>query len=325
MSDPRPFRFAVQAFNAESAREWTERARQTEDLGYSALHVADHYFGPGPLEASTHHPVQTIAATPAMAHAAAVTSELRIGCRVWCVDYHVPAVLAKEAATLDLLSDGRLELGLGAGWVRDEYDAMGVPFDRAGVRIDRLEEVIALMKAHLGPDQIDLHGTHVNVHSYSGVPKPVQRPRPPIMIGGGAQRVLTLAGREADIVSLNFNNSAGVIGAQGVGSSTAELTEQKIGWIRDGAGARFDEIELEIAAYFTVVTDNGAAAAAGLAGAFGLSVEQMRDHPNALIGSVDEIVETLQARRERYGISYVTVSGVNAEAFAPVVARLSGH
>lgn len=325
MPAPRPFRFAVQSFLADSAKEWTERARQTEDLGYSALHLADHYFGPGPLEESTHHPVQTIAATPAIAHAAAVTTTLRVGCRVYCVDYHVPAVLAKEAATLDLLSDGRLELGLGAGWVRDEYDAMGVDFDPAGQRIERLDEVITLMKAHFAEGQIDQRGKHVNVHSYSGVPKPVQQPHPPIMVGGGARRVLTLAGRQADIVSLNFDNSAGVIGPQGVGSSTAELTDEKIRWIREGAGDRFDEIELEIAAYFTVITGNGEAAAAGLAGAFGLTVEQMRDHPNALIGSVDEICDRLLARRERYGISYITVSGPNAEAFAPVVARLSGH
>lgn len=323
-TSPHPFRFGVQAFSAGSAKEWTELARRVEALGYSTLHLADHYFGNGPVEATTHHPVQMLAATPAMAHAAAVTSTLRIGCRVFCVDYHVPAVLAKEAATLDVLSDGRLELGLGAGWIRDEYDAMGVPFDRAGVRIDRLEEFIGLVKAHFGPDQIDARGTHIQVYNYSGQPKPVQQPRPPIMIGGGAQRVLTLAGREADIVSLNFNNSSGMIGPDGVGSSTAAETDRKIGWIRDGAGDRFNEIEIEIGGYFTTVTDNGEAVASAMAAAFGLSVEEMRAHPNALIGSVDEICEQLQARRERYGISYVTVNGASADDFAPVVARLTG-
>jgi probable F420-dependent oxidoreductase len=324
MSAPHPFRFAVQAYQASSAREWTELARATEAQGYSALHLADHYFGPGPLEASTSHPVQTIAAMPAIAHAAAVTSTLLVGCRVFCVDYHVPAVLAKEAATLDLLSDGRLELGLGAGWIRDEYDALGVQFDRPGVRIDRLEEVVALVKAHFGPDQIDIDGRYVRVHSYSGVPKPVQHPRPPIIIGGGAKRVLTLAGREADIVSLNFDNSSGVIGAAGVGSSTAESTDQKIGWIRDGAGDRFDEIEIEIAGCFAEVTDNAGPAVARYADLFGLTASQILDHPNVLIGSVDAICDTLRARRERYGISYITVSAPVAEAFAPVVARLAG-
>ncbi len=223
-----------------------------------------------------------------------------------------------------MLSEGRLELGLGAGWIRDEYDAMGVQFDRAGVRIDRLEEFIALVKAHFGPDQIDVRGTHIKTYNYSGQPKPVQQPRPPIMIGGGAQRVLTLAGREADIVSLNFNNSSGMIGPDGVGSSTASETDRKIGWIRDGAGDRFDDIEIEIGAYFTAVTDNAAAAIGAMAGAFNLSEEEMRDHPNAFIGSVDEICDQLVARRERYGISYITVNNLNAEAFAPVVTRLAG-
>ena len=128
----RPFRFAVQQFSAGTGKEWTEVARRAEGDGYSALHLADHYFGNGPLEASTHHPVQGLAAIPAIAHAAAVTSTMKVGCRVFCIDYHYPAVLAKEAATIDLLSDGRLELGLGAGWIRDEYDAMGIPFDRGG-------------------------------------------------------------------------------------------------------------------------------------------------------------------------------------------------
>jgi probable F420-dependent oxidoreductase len=320
----RPFRFGVQQFTAGSAAEWTEFARRTESQGYSALHLADHYFGPGPIEQSTHHAVQGIAAVPAMAHAAAVTSTLRIGCRVFCVDYHVPAVLAKEAATLDLLSDGRLELGLGAGWIRDEYAGMGVPFDSAGTRIERLAEVIALMKAHFSGEQIAIDGTHVHVRDYAGAPRPVQQPGPPIMIGGGSPKVLRLAGREADIVSLNFDNSSGMIGQAGVQSSTAELTEQKIGWIREGAGDRFDDIELEIAGYFTVVTDDAETAAAGMAKAFGLTTEAMLDHPNALIGSVNAICDRLQERRERYGISYVTVAGRNATAFAPVVERLTG-
>ena len=325
MTPPRPFRFSAQVFSASSAAEWRETARQAESLGYSALHLADHYFGPGPLEAVTHHPVQVLAAVPAMAMAAEATDAIRIGCRVFCVDYHVPAVLAKEAATLDLLSEGRLELGLGAGWVEAEYDAMGIPFDPPGVRIDRLAEVIALVKAHFGGEQIELDGTHVHVHGYQGVPEPVQRPHPPVMVGGGAERVLRLAGREADIVSLNFNNRSGVIGGEGVRSATATETDRKVQWVRDGAGDRFDDIEIETAAYFTVVTDDGRAAAAGLGAMFGLEAEDMRSHPNALVGSVDEICEQLEARRERHGISYVAVSQRSMVDFAPVVARMQGR
>lgn len=316
----RPFRFGVQAATASSAAEWTMIARRAEELGYSAIHLSDHYLGPGAA-----HGAQGLAAIPAMAAAAAVTETIRVGCRMFCIDFHVPAVLAKEVATIELLSDGRLELGLGAGWVGDEYAAMGIPFDRAGVRIDRLEEVVALMKAYFAGDDLDIDGAHVQVHGYRGAPEPVQRPRPPIMIGGGAKRILTVAGREADIVSLNFNNRAGFVGPDGVQSSTAERTEEKIGWIRDGAGDRFDEIELEIAGYFTSVTDDPDAEAASLGARFGLGPTEMRQHPNALIGSVEEICEELQLRRERFGISYITVADRHRETFAPVVERLAGQ
>lgn len=159
--------------------------------------------------------MQGLAAIPALAAAAAVTDTLRIGSRVQCVDYHVPAVLAKSAATLDLLSDGRFELGLGAGWLQAEYRAIGVPFDAPSTRIDRLAEVVSLVKVHFSGEPIDVSGRHVSVSGYTGVPAPVSKPHPPIMIGGGSRKVLTLAGREADIVSLNFNNRAGVIGPDG--------------------------------------------------------------------------------------------------------------
>lgn len=325
MSGARPFRFSAQAFSATSAKEWRETALRAEALGYSALHLADHYFGPGPVEASTHHPVQGLAAVPAMAMAAEATDGIRIGCRVFCVDYHLPAVLAKEAATLDLLSEGRLELGLGAGWVADEYEAMGIPFDPPGTRVDRLGEVIALVKAHCSGAPIEIDGAHVAVHGYSGVPEPVQRPHPPIMVGGGARRVLGLAGREADIVSLNFDNRSGVIGGEGVRSSTAVEMDRKLEWVRDGAGERFGDLEIETAAYFTVLTDDGAGAAAGLGSMFGLEPEEMRSHPNALLGSVDEICEELERRRERHGISYVAIPQRQMDAFAPVVARMHGR
>jgi probable F420-dependent oxidoreductase len=325
LSAHKPFRFAVQAYQASSAREWRETVKQAESLGYSAIHLADHYFGPGPLEAETHHPVQNLAAVPAMAMAAEATDHIRVGCRVFCVDYHVPAVLAKEVATLDFLSEGRLELGLGAGWIQAEYRAMGVPWDSAGVRIERLGEVVALIKAHFGHEQIDIDGRYVKVSGYQGVPEVVQRPHPPIMIGGGAQKILGLAGREADIVSLNFNNQSGQIGAAGVQSSTAEQTDRKIGWIRDGAGDRFDDIEIEIAAYFTVVTDQAQSQAEAFGTMFGLDPSDIREHPHVLLGSTAEIAEEIQRRRERFGISYVTVSHRSMESFAPVVEHLAGR
>jgi probable F420-dependent oxidoreductase len=321
---PRPFRFAVQSFSASSAKEWRERARKAEALGYSALHLADHILGPGPAIASTNHPVQELAAVPAMMMAAEATTRLRVGCRVFCIDYRQPAMLAKEAATIDLLSDGRLELGLGAGWLKAEYEATGIRFDPASVRIARLAETVGAIKAHCGGTEISLDGKDVHLHGFAGAPRPVQRPHPPIMIGGGGRRVLSLAGREAQIVSFNFNNRSGVIGPDGVRSSTADETAQKVAWVRDAAGARFDTLELEIGAYFTFVTEQPKGIVDGMAGAFGLTPDEMMHHPHALFGAPDAICAELERRRAAYGISYVTVPDTALDAFAPVVARLSG-
>ena len=201
--DRPPFRFAVQATNATGGREWRDTVRKVEDLGYSTLFLADHYLGPGPAQRAARIPRQDLAPIAAMAAAAAWSETLRIGCRVFCIDYHVPAVLAKEAATLDLLSDGRLEIGIGAGWSEVEYTAMGLDFDRPGRRIAKLAEVVSLIKAHWQGEELDYSGDFVQVRGYAGRPRPVQRPHPPIMIGGGGQRVLSLAGREADIVSMS--------------------------------------------------------------------------------------------------------------------------
>jgi alkanesulfonate monooxygenase SsuD/methylene tetrahydromethanopterin reductase-like flavin-dependent oxidoreductase (luciferase family) len=173
-----------------------------------------------------------------------------------------------------------------------------------------------------------MHGTHVNVTDLKAQPAVVQQPHPPLIIGGGSPRVLRLAGAQADIVSFNFDNRAGVVGPAGVASSGADAMDNKVRWVREGAGARFDDIELEVGAYFTVVTpDEAAAEATGakMGEMFGLSGQDMIDHPNTLIGTVDAICDRLQHRRDRYGFSYVTVSDRNMEAFAPVVERLNGH
>jgi probable F420-dependent oxidoreductase len=320
----RPFRFALQSYAATSPADWRDQARKAEQLGFSAFHVADHVIGPGPALAATNHPVQDVAAVPAMAVALEATDRIRVGSRVFCVDYRQPVMFVKELATLDFFSEGRLEVGLGAGWLEGEYEAMGVPFDRAGVRLDRLEETIGLLRAHYGDGTIEIDGDHVHAVGFEGVPKPAAG-LPPIMIGGGAPRVLGLAGREADIVSLNFDNSSGKIGPAGVGSSTAELTALKIKWIRDGAGPRFDELELEIGASFTIVTDARDKTIGQMAQMLGLEPEQFADHPHALVGSVDAICEQLEQRREQYGISYVTFGMPVADAVVPIVERLAGR
>jgi probable F420-dependent oxidoreductase len=320
----KPFRFGLQAYAPNSGKEWRELARKAEASGFSSFHLADHIIGPGPALAATGHPVQTVAAIPAMAVAAEATSTIKVGCRVLCVDYRNPVMLAKEVATLDFFSEGRLELGLGAGWLQGEYEAIGVPFDRAGVRIDRFEEVITLLRASFAEGELNIDTPHVHAVGFEAVPKPFTKSGPPIMIGGGAKRILTIAGREADIVSLNFNNSSGKLGADGIGSSTAELTDQKIQWIKDGAGARFDQIEIEIAAYFTIVTPDGEGTRAKLAPMFGMTPEVFAEHPNALIGSVDEICDRIVERRERFGISYVSFGASVIDAVIPVVERLAG-
>ncbi len=320
----KPFRFGVQSFNAQSGKEWSEKARKAEALGYSALHLADHLLGPGPALAKTNHPVQNLAAVPAMAYAAAVTNTLKIGCRVFCIDYRRPVVLVKETMTLDLLSDGRIELGLGAGWLEEEYHATGIPFDPPPRRITRLEHVIEGLRAFAGEGTVDVHNEDLEWRDFEGLPKPAHKPHPPLMIGGGSPRILRIAGREADIVSLNFNNRRGVIGPDGVKTSSASETDRKIGWVKEGAGDRFGALEIEIGAYFTFVTDTATPMVEMFAQTFGLTPDEMRVHPHALFGSVDAICEELERRRARYGISYVTVSEDAMQPFAPVVARLTG-
>ncbi|MEK9748845.1 MAG: TIGR03621 family F420-dependent LLM class oxidoreductase, partial [Pseudomonadales bacterium] len=302
----RPFRFAVQSFNAASGADWASKAQRAESLGYSAFHLADHIIGPGPALSRTNHPIQGLAAVPAMAYAAAVTKSIRIGCRVFCVDYRLPVVLAKEAMTIDLLSNGRLELGLGAGWLKDEYEAVGLTMDTPGTRISRLEDVIRAVKAYCVEDELAVNNESVKWNEFQGLPKPVQTPHPPIMIGGGSKRVLTLAGETADIVSFNFNNRQGVIGPDGVQMSTAAETAKKLDWIKAGAGDRFDQIELEIGAYFTFVTDQPDPIVSMFSQNFGLPEDEMRQHPHALFGGVSAICDELERRREAYGISYIT-------------------
>ncbi|HEX9259291.1 MAG TPA: TIGR03621 family F420-dependent LLM class oxidoreductase [Acidimicrobiales bacterium] len=319
----KPFRFGFQAYNADSLVDWKAKARKAETLGFASFLLADHYIGPGPALAATGHPVQNIAAVPAMAVAAEATTSIKVGCRVMCVDYRNPVVLAKEMATIDLFSEGRLELGLGAGWLTGEYEAMGVTMDSPVVRIRRLADVVRVVKAAMADGEVAVEGAAgVRAIGFEGVPKPVQRPHPPIMIGGGGRRVLQLAGREADIVSINFNNASGTLGPHSFAGATAAKTAEKVGWITEAANGR--DIEIEIGGYLTIVTDEAAGTAAAIGARFAMEPADVLAHPHALIGSVDAICDELQRRRESYGISYVTVGEAVADAFAPVVERLTG-
>lgn len=328
MSKPKPFRFSLQCFNTDSPASWRQLISKTEDLGYSTFFLADHFLSAGPALDSTYHPPQMLAAVPAIAMALEQTKTLRVGCRVFCNDYRHPIILAKEAATMDYLSGGRLEFGIGAGWIKNEYDAVNLPFDEFPERFARFAETVQAYKAFMSGEPLDIAGDAVRWTGFSGTPAPAQTPYPPLMIGGGSKKILHFAGQEADIVSLNFNNRAGMLGPDGMNSGLAAATAKKIEWIKSGAGARFDNIELEIGAYNTIITDHPEPTAQAIGDALGMSAEDILTHPHCLIGSVDFICEELQRRREAYGISYIAVldDGTNnmVEAFAPVVARLAG-
>jgi len=257
--------------------------------------------------------------------AADATTTLRLGALVFCNDYRHPVVLAKEAATLDLLSDGRLELGIGAGWMTADYEAAGISLDRPGVRIERMAEAVTIVKGLLADEPCSFVGVHYTIAELDGRPKPVQRPHPPILIGGGGRHILSVAAREADIIGLNIDLRAGRIDDHAGPTATAASTHEKLRWIREVAGDRFADIELQIRVHLAAVTDDRPAMAAALGPAFGLSPEQALHSPHALAGSIDQIVDDLEARREEFGISYIGLSAAAVDEMAPVVARLAGR
>ena len=308
----KPFRFGVQASGAFGSRqEWVELARRVEDLGYSSLSLPDHFD-------------EQLAPTVALMAAADATTTLRVGALVWCNDYRHPVVFAKEAATLDLLSDGRLELGLGAGWMRSDYDHAGLSYDPPGVRIDRMLESIEILDGLFADGPFSFQGQHYRIDGLEGSPKPLQRPRPPLLIGGGGPRMLKLAGRLADIVGVNPNLRSGAITADVGHDATAQRYEEKLAWVRTGAGDRFEGVELNVRCFFVVFTDDRRGTADAMAGGLGLTAEQALDSPLALVGTPTQMAEAIRDRRARFGFSYITVGATDVDAFAPVVAELAG-
>jgi probable F420-dependent oxidoreductase len=316
----RPFRFAVQAVKTRSAAQWRDFACEAEDLGYATLFLADHYLGKGPAMDRQPQPLQSVGPIAAMTAAAMATTTLRVGCRVFCVDYHVPAALVKEAVSIDLLSDGRLEFGIGAGWNAIEYESMGLAFREPKARVRKLREVVSLFKAHCSGELLALEGEHATAKDYIGLPQPVQRPHPPIMIGGGGRFVLGYAAREADIVSINNVPMQ----ADPDGITPQEHALARIDAVRSAAGDRLNDLDIESSAFFTIVTDDVRAAAERLGKALRTPPAELLDHPNVLIGSIDQIVTRLQERRGTYGVNYVTVQQSDMQAFAPVVKELAG-
>ncbi|HZU80124.1 MAG TPA: TIGR03621 family F420-dependent LLM class oxidoreductase [Acidimicrobiales bacterium] len=314
MSSTHPFRFAAQLSRPPdgTARGWAEQARRAEDLGYSALLMPDH-FG------------EQLAPVPALMAAASATTRLRLGTLVFDNDYRHPLVLAKEAATLDLLSEGRLELGLGAGWMRTDYEQSGIAYDPPGVRVDRFAEAVDVISGLLQADEpFSYSGRHYTVTAATPYPRPAQRPRPPIVIGGGGKRVLGIAARKADIVSTNLDLRGGEAGPDAAPNGSPESTRRKVAWVREAAGARFEQIELNTLIGFAVVTDEARSLAESLAPVFQVEPEDVRHVPLALLGTLEEMAEELRWRRREYGISYYSVEADCWEALAPVVQELAG-
>jgi probable F420-dependent oxidoreductase len=308
-----PFRFGVNALRAGSRAEWLDNARKVEDLGYAVLGVPDHL-------------AERLAPLPALVSAASVTTTLRIATTVLNNDFRHPVLLAREAATIDLLTDGRLELGMGAGYMKAEYAQAGLPFDLGGARVERLAEAVVIVKRLLAGKPVTFAGRHYRVTDHVIYPRPVQQPRPPLLIGGNGPRLLTLAANEADIVGLT-----GITFRRGgttpdLSGGKATVVDERIRHIREAARERFERLELNALVQRVIVTDDRRQAAEELARTWTvLSPDEILASPYALIGTVDEMVEDLEARRRRWNISYILTHEPYLEALAPVVARLTGR
>ena len=290
----KPFRFGVVGGNVSSRAEWISLARKAEELGYSTLLVPDRVVMP-------------VAALTAMAVAVEVTTSLRVGSYVFCNDYRHPALLAKEVATLDLLSGGRVELGLGAGVGPVDYEQLGLPFDSAGTRVSRLEESLRIIKLLFSGENLNFSGKYYTITDMRGSPRPVQRPHPPILVAGGHKRMLSLAAQHADIVAIASSMAPGA-------TSTEASLEQKVAWVREAAGERFDHLELAQTTFSITIADS-AVEVASVAGGPPLPMLAM---------STGQAITHLLEQREQYGFSYIQISQAQIENFAPIVARLTG-
>ena len=308
----RPFRFGFSLDGLDGPDEIAARARRAEDMGYSSVVMTDHFDDRhGPLVAMT--------------AVALATTSLRVGTMVLANDYRHPAVLAKELASLDIVSGGRLEIGIGAGWMASDYEQAGLGFDRPSVRIERLDEAVTVPEGCFGEGPFDFEGDHYRIAGLDSQPKPMQKPRPPLLMAGGGPRMLALAARRADIVGVNPSLHSGAIDEHAGPTATAEATDNKLAVVRDVAGGRFGSIELQTRVHLAVITDDAHALASAAAPAFGITAEEALASPHALVGTVDECAAAIEGWRERWGISYISFMGSAAEAMAPVVERLTGR
>jgi probable F420-dependent oxidoreductase len=317
MDRVKPFRFMVATRGIFDRPTLIEHARRAESVGYDAICIHDHLTA-------------QLAPIPVLTAVAMATEGLRLCPLVFNNDLRHPAVLAHELATLDGLSDGRVIAGIGAGWNEPEYEAIGLPFDRAGTRIDRLEEAIAVLRGAFGDGSFSFDGRFYTLSSFDCQPKPVQRPHPPFLIGGTRERVLRLATREADIVGMDLRQDRDALP-----DAFPAGTDRRVGWVRDEAGDRFDDLEISVLRVLgdLIVSNRPLAAARALAGTFsdrtGTSItpEDVLESPYSLVGSVPALVAKLRRGRERWGINSILVGSFDDARLADfdaVVEQLAG-
>ena len=315
MMAERPFRFLADAREIASVDELRETIRRADSIGIDTLVVPDHL-------------IPQLSPTTAMAAIVALSDRLRVSAFVLNNDLRHPAVLAQDLASLDVLSGGRLDVAIGAGWNRAEYQAIGLPFDPTAVRQARLAEAVAVLKGCFADGPFRFSGEHYTITDFDAHPKPVQRPHPPFLIGGGGRRTLNLAAREADIVGFAPRILPG--GKPDTRSITFEATREKVGWVRETAGGRFDDLVLNVYPSMTgiSVTDRPLAeaeeAAERLTARSGIVIgaEELLDSPHIFIGTEDDFVAKFQRLRSELGISSIMVGAVGE--LDSVVERLAG-
>lgn len=307
----RPFRFAIHTGRLDPPDDWTAFVQRVEALGYDALYLTDHLG-------------RQLSPIAAMAAAAAATRRLRIGSYVFANDLRHPLLLAREAASIDHLSGGRLELGLGAGWMRSDYRQLGMAYDPPPRRIDRLQEALGLVKRLLSGETVTHEGPHYRLGRARVWPRPVQRPHPPIMLGGGGPRLLRLAAREAQIVGLAPQMTAS--GRPMLRLATDDALERRIAVVRRAAGERFASLELNAFVAGAGIVGGPQPISASLAAWLkSAGPAAVGGSPYVLYGTVAQLRESLLRRRERTGLSAYGLPAASMEAFAPLVEALAGR
>ncbi|MDQ3688511.1 MAG: TIGR03621 family F420-dependent LLM class oxidoreductase [Chloroflexota bacterium] len=306
-----PFRFAIYTNSSDEADHWTAFARRAEELGYAALYVTDHLG-------------RQLAPTAALAAAAAVTRSLRIGPYVWANDFRHPLIVAREAATLDRLSNGRLDLGLGAGWKRSDYRQLGIPYDPPGLRIDRMIESLGIIRRLLSGEVVTHTGRFYTLDRARVEPAPIQRPHPPIMLGGGGPRMLRVAAREAQIIS--FVPQFSPAGRPMWRYATEAALIERTALVRSAAGTRFDELELNVFVGDAGVIGDGQPLSASLRAMLKfVGPALVGGSPYLLYGTLDQLRTAMLRRRERSGVTSYGIPAHAMESFAPLVASLAGR